>query len=1185
MKKFFFAAFACALLFIFSFKGFSQTAIVIDSASTWNYFTGSAQPANDPQGDSWNSLDYAHGWSSGTAKLGFGGDGEVSCIPAGATCTGCVPGGVCAKYTTTYFRKNFTLVNKNSYTGFIIRMLRDDGAVVYVNGVEVWRSNMPGGTISYTTFAAANTGDNAADEYTFFQSPVISNTAFQTGDNVIAVEVHQSNSASSDLGFNLQLAGQLTGGSTLLPLGSTWKYWANAQANMPAGWNASAFNDAAWASGAGRLGFGDPVTTCVPAGFSCTGCNPGTGCTKYTTTYFRTTVNIPNVTQYNGFFINMTRDDGAVVYVNGVEVWRSGMPAGPIIYSTYALTDPLMESNGPNETAIFTSPVLSPSLFQNGANVIAVEVHQVNDISSDLGLDLSLVGQLRSALLSFGSTWKYWANTAANYPTGWETTGFNDVSPNLWPSGAARLGYGDDGEVTAIPAGCGSLGNPGNCTPKFTTTYFRTTVNISNVTDYTGFKLNLIRDDGAVVYVNGTEVWRNNMPGTPGTPVSYSTFASVLVTTDAEEAEVHTITLPASAPFVNGNNLIAIEIHQINSTSSDLGMDFSLEGLYSSSPVNEVVYMWSGALTFTSAKVNAKLTSATTQARLLASNSPMLTSPLYGPYYPSNGIHNNVAALSINGLTPNTKYYYAIESDGVVDNSADDIGSFTTPTGLPAYSYKFTVGGCALSSNHPVYDQMAAKNPLFFVALGDFHYANPNSGSDINVHRTPYETNMLSQTASRNFFKNVPLAYVWDDHDFSGNDSDSTAAGKTNARLAYQEYMPHYPLASGTGNVPIYQAFTVGRVRFIMTDLRSTRKQGAVIWDATQKQWFKNECLYAKNNNLTIAWVNTVSFGGSNGDNWGGYNAERTEISDFFRDNNIQHMFIMSGDAHMLAIDNGANHDFSTGSTNPFNYPVFAAAAMNQNGSYKGGTYNVRPDSTVDGGNHYFINPSSSDGQYGLVEVTDNGVNICINFRGYRVSSGGVETILTAYNFCRAAGTTLPIKLASFTAKPVNHEKAQLAWEVSEQVNCGKYSVERSTDGIRFTSIAEVACHAANSYSFSDANALTGDNYYRIKMTEADGAFNYTQVHKVTLTRKNALTIAPNPIKDDLKFKLTNIAVALKASYFIYDISGKKHAEGNVMLNAGVNNVSVTLPKLGAGSYMLKLAIGEKQFMEHFVVQ
>ena len=232
-------------------------------------------------------------------------------------------------------------------------------------------------------------------------------------------------------------------------------------------------------------------------------------------------------------------------------------------------------------------------------------------------------------------------------------------------------------------------------------------------------------------------------------------------------------------------------------------------------PAVETIYMWSGALTPTTIRVNAKLSTATTQARIIASTNSDLSNPLVGSYAIANASNNFMAAMSISGLTPNTSYYYAIEVDGVIDNSPEDIGRFTTPKVGPQ-NFRFTVGSCNGNSAHVVFDKMGDKNPLFQLTTGDFHYDNPNSGSDINVHRMPYENNMLSQVASRNFFLKYPLAFVWDDHDYCGDNSDSLAAGRTNARIAYQEYVPHYPLVKGSGNVPIYQSFTICSIQFII---------------------------------------------------------------------------------------------------------------------------------------------------------------------------------------------------------------------------------------------------------------------------------------------------------------------------------------------------------------------------------
>ncbi len=89
--------------------------------------------------------------------------------------------------------------------GLTARLLRDDGAVVYLNGTEIWRDGMPTNTtISYTTLA--NITVNAPEESAFFTNSV-DHTLLRAGTNVIAVEIHQVNNTSSDISFDFSLQG------------------------------------------------------------------------------------------------------------------------------------------------------------------------------------------------------------------------------------------------------------------------------------------------------------------------------------------------------------------------------------------------------------------------------------------------------------------------------------------------------------------------------------------------------------------------------------------------------------------------------------------------------------------------------------------------------------------------------------------------------------------------------------------------------------------------------------------------------------------------------------------------------------------------------------------------------------------------------------------------------------------
>jgi alkaline phosphatase D len=522
-----------------------------------------------------------------------------------------------------------------------------------------------------------------------------------------------------------------------------------------------------------------------------------------------------------------------------------------------------------------------------------------------------------------------------------------------------------------------------------------------------------------------------------------------------------------------------------------------------------------------------------------------------------------MAKMTITGLQPNTLYYYAVQSGGVTDNSAEDVGRFRTPA-AGAFSYAFTLGACAVSSNHQVYTLMKNKAPLFHLSTGDFHYANPNSGTNLNVHRLPYEQNMLSQPPSRAFFLGTPVAYVWDDHDYCGNDSYGASAGRTNARRAYREYVPHYPLAAGSGDVPIYQAFTVGRVRFILSDLRSERASPNMM-STTQKTWFKNQCLAARDNNLIIAWVTGVSFGGNQADNWGGFQAERTELSNFFRDNNIRNLFILSGDAHMVAIDNGTNHDFSTGANNPYDYPVFQAAAVNNNGSTKGGTYS-------EGGT--FPNPNLSTGQYGLVQVTDGGGSTITGQvywlphcrqHGQRKRT---DHLLLHPHLSTAAAAGLSARVVEAG------RQVQLAWEPASA--SGAYTVEHSADGTRYQTLGTV--------QGTDGRFYPPGPRLPVGITTACGAPKRCGSRKLFVRGDVRVRLAPNPVRRHLTVRLENVRGVTAGRYILYNGRMKTQRQGDLALREGDNQFGLDVSDLAAGEYYLHVVLHGEEIVQKLLV-
>ncbi|MCI0405215.1 MAG: alkaline phosphatase D family protein [candidate division Zixibacteria bacterium] len=518
------------------------------------------------------------------------------------------------------------------------------------------------------------------------------------------------------------------------------------------------------------------------------------------------------------------------------------------------------------------------------------------------------------------SVWKYYADTA--YPDlSWNQAGHDDSG---WPFGPGILGYGEAYISTTVPYGP-DINN------KYITTLFRHAFQLNgDPAEITQLKLAANYDDGFVAYLNGTEIARRSLPG--GT-ILHATLALSHEALAYEAMDVSNYI----RNLMQGTNVLAVEVHQTTAASTDLVWDAELVA-----STSQVEFVWSGAVTPTSAVVKAKLVPEGGIARLTVSATPDFSSPIYSNWDTALTAENNrVVRLEVTGLTPSQRYYYAVEVGGALDSTK--IGRLQTfPADTGSFAFAFSADALT-GSNHPVFETIRSLDPLFFFHLGDFHYQNI-SVNDPNLYRQAFEAVLASPNQSR-LYREFPIAYIWDDHDYGPNDADSTAPGRQAARLTYQEYVPYYPLAAGGGDVPIYYTFDVGRVHFIVCDSRSARSPDGAPDDANktmlgaaQKAWFKQELLNSKSNHPLIVWVNTLPWIGASGsDAWSAYQTERRELADFLKANGIKNLCMLSGDAHMLAIDDGTNSDYATEGGAAF--PVMHSAALDQVGSLKGGPY------------------------------------------------------------------------------------------------------------------------------------------------------------------------------------------------------------------------------------------------------
>ena len=395
--------------------------MLVPAGAVWRYL-----PVTNDVGTAWREFDYDDSsWPSGPAQLGYGDQDEATVVPFYWDPQG-------GKNISTYFRHAFTVAGSARYTNLHLRLLRDDGAVVYLNGVELFRNNMPEGDVSHATRAILSI--SSPEENTTFVPTNVPPTFLREGTNHLAVEIHQYSPVSADVSFDLEIAGEAPPPSR------------------------------------------PPVVT-LAAPF------PGTVFARGGDVAIAATASDPDGTvAFVEFFAGSNRL-GTVAAPPFSLVW-SNVPAGPHVIQARATDDSGAQSD--------SRPVL--------------------------------VGAGGFSLVHTGAVWKY-LDDQTDPGTTWREPGFDDAG---WSNGVAPLGFGDGDEATVIRWKIDDV--------PIITAYFRLQFVVPDPEAFSSILLRLLRDDGAVVYLNGIEIFRSNMP--PG-PVDYHAYAGYAVGTGPEENAIY----------------------------------------------------------------------------------------------------------------------------------------------------------------------------------------------------------------------------------------------------------------------------------------------------------------------------------------------------------------------------------------------------------------------------------------------------------------------------------------------------------------------------------------------------------------------------------------------------------------------------------------------------------------------
>ncbi|MDA0321390.1 MAG: alkaline phosphatase D family protein [Verrucomicrobia bacterium] len=765
-----------------------------------------------------------------------------------------------------------------------------------------------------------------------------------------------------------------------------WEYWHSEEeppedSRNHAWWSRSYQSDAWTESGPGPVGYGyDDLATELTAS------------SKKITACFRHEFWLRNPRDYEALAFRMRMDDGARVFLNGHEVVRVNVPRGDIDMRTPATH----QVKGQEETT-FTTVLCDPGYLVEGLNTVAADVHQTQAKGSDFRFELQLVGILPhpDSILRPDAGWKVPPKPVSMSQfkdRGWLDPGFGGKRWRDLRGGSAEPAPPPDAQSDDKKDGDDQDDDDWRRLGMF-----RRVVEVDKVEEDELVEVMLLTDVPARLFLNGVEVTRAGILD-----------GEILDKLDQDYSRrwrrggVIGRAIVPSRLLQAGHNVLAVQA-LAGAGSSDFG-GLHVELLPYDRPML-AEYAWTGAVTPTSAVVSVRCGVEDDATRLLvrdgAGGAVATVSPT-SPVSLSKG--NRLARFEIAGLSPSSRYHYALDVGG--RHVSSPLGEFETFPG-DASSFTFAVGSCAMSgSSHPVFGTVRQAKPLFYLMLGDFFYSEHWMDREANLRR--YYSQALRAGMQRELYQSVPIAYVWDDHDYGKDDAHSDSDSRTAARLAYQNVVPHYPLAAGTGDVPIYQSFAVGRTYFILTDLRSERTPsvepdhaGKTMMGERQKAWFKSQLLYAHERYSVIFWGSSVPWIATpevNSDTWGGYHHERVELANFIRDHEISELVILGGDTHMIAFDDGSNSDYAEGGGAPV--PVFQAGALDRVGTEKGGPYShgAFPNRTLG---------EKRDGQFGLVSVEDGGgseIRVTFSGKRYECDSGQVVELLRSSLVRSASG-------------------------------------------------------------------------------------------------------------------------------------------------------------------------------------
>ena len=780
-------------------------------------------------------------------------------------------------------------------------------------------------------------------------------------------------------------------------------------------------------------------------------------------------------------------------------------------------------------------------------------------------------------VFSAASTWRY-NNPNSDQGTAWRTL----VNPvTNWVSATGSFGYNSSQTVT-IPAAV--------------TNYFLKSVIISNPGLYNSFDFNLSYNDGAVIYVNGVEVQRVNMPA--GT-ISYNTLSTSAVTF------YNALFSIPSTFFVAGNNVIAVEIHQSIPTSTDCLFDMSLNAnpVYVSNSSNADLLLPAGTNTIKFARLywGGRLASSYITAFPDTLRKVKIRKGTSGAYSNILAPASSVDQYAITNTTATAYQSYVditsfIQSNGAGAYTIANIPSDEGPadrggnyagwcivvayenSSIPFNSVRIYDGfsNVYFAASIPVSESVTLtglnvpNNPL---SLGDAVMSTMVWEGDANLFSSAQNPAgdyiKINGTTVSNAVN--PLTNFW-----NGSISKNGAFVHTkNPDFTNQMGIDIDELEVGTGYGILPNATTVN-VEFGTEADRyfpsvfgfSIRMKSPIITLDKTVADASGDGFLQGNEVLTY----TLS-----GSNIGPGSAYNTVVTDSLPSNvtYVANSLVIVNAPNVvgpIAQSDAAGDDFAfegiNGSRNYVKFFLGTGATATA-----GGTMNL------------------SDAYSVKFKVTVGAVPGSVSNTARITSSSQAGDVFTddGTAIIGPSGGPLAVKLTSFTAVLKNNS-GLLNWITEIEINNDYFEIERSDDGINFVKRGTVKGNGSTAvtqyYSYTDnINTNSSVVYYRLKSVGTDGKSSYSKIIALRLkgTMNDNFTVYPNPFESNIKITLS-LPEDANAQCRIISFDGKEMMNRKMMLQKGDNIIVLKdLEKIAAGNYIMEINTGSEKYIKKIV--